>query len=35
MSFSNDSKYAAFIITDGVDSKAVAYDWFHKSKVFG
>jgi len=25
----------AFIITDGVDSKAVAYDWFHKAKIFG
>lgn len=35
LGFSNDSKYVAMIVTDGVDSKAVAYDWFHKSKVFG
>jgi len=35
LSFSNDSKHVAFILTDGVDSKAVAYDWFHKSRVFG
>ena len=33
--FSNDSKYLALIITDGTDSKAVAYDWFHKNRVFG
>ena len=25
----------AFIVTDGTDSKAVAYDWFHKNRVFG
>ncbi len=35
LKFSNDSKYIAFVVTDGVDSKVVAYDWFHKAKVFG
>jgi hypothetical protein len=35
ISFSNDSKYVAFILSDGTDSKAVAYDWFHKNRVFG
>ena len=35
INFSNDSKYVAMIITDGQDSKAIAYDWFHKSRVFG
>ena len=35
LKFSQDSKYVAFIVTDGVDCKAVAYDWFHKARVFG
>jgi hypothetical protein len=35
MAFSSDSKFFAFVYQEGLDSKAVAYEWFHKNRVFG